>query len=265
MKKERLRIENIRKGTLLKRIELQVFEGEIIHCVFDNIQEKTMFLELMTGARKADYGRVYYEEEKVPEKDMSSVLRKRVALISRESRLIDSVSMEENMFLVRPRVKGHWVNRRSYRKEAAELFREFGLCIDMEKPMGRRTVFEKVQIEIMKAYLLGQKIIILTALSICLSDAEMKKLWCLLEKLRRKGLSCLVVEPLEDINFVYTDTVVVVKHGKTCAVKDVDECDYTTLHTILYRDELEKNAEDWKRGPKERAGEGISIQDVTTS
>ena len=116
MKKERLRIENIRKGTLLKRIELQVFEGEIIHCVFDNIQEKTMFLELMTGARKADYGRVYYEEEKVPEKDMSSVLRKRVALISRESRLIDSVSMEENMFLVRPRVKGHWVNRRSYRK-----------------------------------------------------------------------------------------------------------------------------------------------------
>lgn len=264
MKRERLRIESIRKGTLLKRIELQVFEGEIIHCVFDNIQEKSLFLDIMTGAQKADYGRVYYEEENIPEKDTARVLKKRVALISRESRLIDSVSMEENMFLVRPRVKEHWVKRRSYRKEAAELFRKFDLDIDLEKPMRRRTIFEKVQIEIMKAYLLGQKIIILTALGICLSDAEMKKLWQLLEKLRGKGLSCLVVEPLEDINFVYTDTVVVVKHGKTCAVKDVNDCDYTTLHTILYRDELEKNAEEWKRGTKELSREGVSIQDVST-
>ena len=168
------------------------------------------------------------------------------------------------MFLVRPQVKGHWVKRRNYRKEAAELFEEFGLEIDMEKPMARRSVFEKVQIEIMKAYLLGQKIIILTALSICLSDAEMRKLWQLLEKLRGRGLSCLVVEPLEDINFIYTDTVVVIKHGRTCAVKDVDDCDYTTLHTILYRDEMEKNAEDWKRGTKEMSGEGISVQDICT-
>lgn len=265
MKRERLRIENIRKGSLLKRIELQVFEGEIIHCVFDNLQEKTLFLNIMTGKQKADYGRVYYEENGIPEKDTARVLKMRVALISRESRLIDSVSMEENMFLVRPQVKGHWVKRRNYRKEAAELFEEFGLEIDMEKPMARRSVFEKVQIEIMKAYLLGQKIIILTALSICLSDAEMRKLWQLLEKLRGRGLSCLVVEPLEDINFIYTDTVVVIKHGRTCAVKDVDDCDYTTLHTILYRDEMEKNAEDWKRGTKEMSGEGISVQDICTA
>ena len=59
MRKELLRIENIKKGTLLKRVELQVFEGEIIHCVFDNIQAKKLFFETaglgkghITGAEK---------------------------------------------------------------------------------------------------------------------------------------------------------------------------------------------------------------------
>ena len=50
MKKELLRIENLKKGTLLKGVELQVFEGEIIHCVFDNIQAKSLFFEIVTGA-----------------------------------------------------------------------------------------------------------------------------------------------------------------------------------------------------------------------
>ena len=62
MKKERLRIEKLKKGMLLKEIRLQVFEGEIIHCVFDNIQEKQMFLKIATGEEKADYGKVWYGE-----------------------------------------------------------------------------------------------------------------------------------------------------------------------------------------------------------
>ena len=51
-------VEKLKKGMLLKEIRLQVFEGEIIHCVFDNIQEKQMFLKIATGEEKADYGKV---------------------------------------------------------------------------------------------------------------------------------------------------------------------------------------------------------------
>lgn len=57
MKKERLRIEKLKKGTLLKEVRLQIFEGETVHCVFDNIQEKQMFLKIMTGEEKSITGR----------------------------------------------------------------------------------------------------------------------------------------------------------------------------------------------------------------
>ncbi|WP_334104740.1 hypothetical protein, partial [Muricomes intestini] len=265
MRKELLRIENIKKGTLLKRVELQVFEGEIIHCVFDNIQAKKLFFEIVTGAREADYGRVYYEEQRVLEKDILQVLKNCIEVISMDSRLIHSVTIEENLFLIRPQVKGQWVRQKDYRKETLRLFEEFEIFIDIEMPVACLTVFEKVQIELLKSYLLDKKVIMLTALSNCLSDQEMKNLWKLLEKLQRKGLSFVVIEPLEDINFFYTDTVVIIRHGTTCMIKDLDDCDYTMLHTILYRNEMEKGIEDWKiKREKNKVGE-VEMKNVSTA
>lgn len=242
MKKERLRIENLRKGTLLKRIQFQIYEGEIIHCIFDNIQEKYMFLQIMTGKEELDYGRVYYEERLITEKRVSRLLREKITVISRESNLINSISIGENMFLIRQRVEKNWVSNREYKKKATEIFKEFGISIDVEKPMKKLSDYEKVQIEIMKAYLVGRKIVILTALSNSLSSKEMRGIMRLLEKIRIKGVSFIIIDPLEDIDFESVDTVVIIKHGKTYAIKDAEDCDYMMLHTILYHDEMEKRA-----------------------
>lgn len=242
MKKERLRIEKLKKGALLKEIRLQIFEGEIVHCVFDNIQEKQMFLKIATGEEKADYGKVWYGEREIPENQAPRLLRSKIAVVSNESNLIDSVTIEENIFLIRAEVEGSWVKSRRDKRHASEIFQEFGLEIDVEKPMSRLTPFERVQIEIIKAYLVGKRIIILTSLTNTLSSSEKQRVSKLLEQLRGKGLSGVIVEPLEDIDFIYTDTVVIIKHGRTCAVKDILDCDYTMLHTILYCDEIEKRS-----------------------
>ena len=93
-----------------------------------------------------------------------------------DSRLIHSVTIEENLFLIRPQVKGQWVRQKDYRKETLRLFEEFEIFIDIEMPVACLTVFEKVQIELLKSYLLDKKVIMLTALSNCLSDQEMKNL-----------------------------------------------------------------------------------------
>ncbi len=242
MKKERLRIEKLKKGTLLKEVRLQIFEGEIVHCVFDNIQEKQMFLKIVTGEEKVDYGKFYYKEREIPENQVSRLLRSKIAVVSGKSNLIDSVTIEENIFLIRSEVGEIWVHNRRDRKHASGIFQEFGLNINVGKPMKKLTPFERVQIEIVKAYLVGKRIIILTSLSNTLSSNEKQGVSRLLERLRSKGMSGIIVEPLEDIDFVYTDAVVIIKHGRICAVKEICDCDYTMLHTILYYDEMEKRS-----------------------
>ena len=243
MKNELLRMESIKKSNVLKWLQLQIFEREIVHCVFDNVQTKHMFFDIMSGRIQPEYGKFYYQETEIPERDIPTVLKRNVAIVSIKSSLIGSVSILENMFLIRMGVKGLWTRSSEYRHRAQELFDEFDIHIDINTPTGQLSTFEKVQIEIVKAYLLEKKVLIITALNNAISDRDVKGLWSLLEKMKMRGFACIIAEPMEDINFSCTDRVVIIKNGKTCAVKDIDECEYTMLHTIIYQNSTKRNDE----------------------
>jgi len=264
MKGELLRIENIRKGSFLKRIQVQIFTGEIVYCVFDNVQEKHMFLDIMAGRERPDFGRVYCEEKAVSEKEIPKMLSRYTAVISRQSILIDSVTIRENIFIVRPQVPEQFVRNQEYKRKAEALFKEFEINIDIQKPTWELSVFEKVQVEILKAYLLEKKIIIFTALGNSISDREKGMLWLLMEKLKDRGLSCIMADPLEDIDFSHTDRVVIIRHGKTCAVKEIADCDYTMLHKILYQGSIKVNDEWDPFITKVDKGEKVHLRQLTS-
>lgn len=266
MRKERLRIENLKKGTLLKQLWIQMFEGEIMYMIFDNIQEKDMFLEIISGEIKCDYGKVYYEEQRVEDKKIRQLFKSKVAIIEKDSALIESISLVENVFLMQSEVSGSWICTRKFKKKLKEIFEEFQVDIDVEKPMYKLTPFEKVQIEVMKAYLMGKKILILTALGNTLSNREKESLMNLTQKIKDKGISCVFVEPLEDVDFNNSDIITIIKHGRTCAVKDVVECDYTMLYTMLYYNEVEKRGgEGTFFFERKEVQKGIEIRELCSS
>lgn len=237
-----MRVESMRKGILLERIHFQLFEGERVHCVFDNLQEKNAFLQIMSGMLPADYEKVYYDEKRIPEDQIQSLFRTKIAVITKESNLINSVSITENIFLICPVVARNWLDHRKFKRDAAYLFEKFDVHINIHMPVRKLTVFEKVQIELVKAYLHGQQIVILTELYNLFSNQERKKLMELLKKMQNTGMCCVILEPLEDIEFADLDKVIIIKHGKTCLIKEKEECDYTMLHKALYYDELKKRS-----------------------
>lgn len=264
MKKEILRIENLKKGSLLKKVQLQLFEREIVYIVFDNIQEKQMFLKIMSGEEEKDYGKVYYDERKIEGQRIKQLLKSKCAIIEKESRLIESVTLVENIFLMQSEVSEKWTHNRRYRTKAKKIFEEFEIDIDVDKPTYKLSTFEKTKVEIMKAYFMGKKILILTSLGNVLSSKEKKELIKLVEKMKNRGLSCVFIEPLEDVEFPYFDTVMIIKHGKTCAIKEVNECDYTMLYRILYYDEIEKRGEGSLFFEETEIVPGIEIRNLCT-
>lgn len=127
MKKEILRIENLKKGSLLKKVQLQLFEREIVYIVFDNIQEKQMFLKIMSGEEEKDYGKVYYDERKIEGQRIKQLLKSKCAIIEKESRLIESVTLVENIFLMQSEVSEKWTHNRRYRTKAKKYLRSLKL------------------------------------------------------------------------------------------------------------------------------------------
>jgi ABC-type sugar transport system, ATPase component len=264
MKRERLRIENAKKGRFLKWIQLQIFEKEVVHCVFDNVQEKEMLLAILVGNEQMDFGKLYYEEFLVPTQEIKKVLKERVAVIAKESTLIDSISILENIFLMRAHVTGYRVQTKYYKKRTKALLEEFHIALNLYKPINELTFFENVQIEMLKAYLSGKQVFVLTELSNRLSDWERNQLWELIEQFKTKGIACIIAEPLEDIHFGYTDRVMIFKRGRTSVIKEVAACDYMMLHTILYQNTIRVGEEREILIPEQEMTKKFEIKNLST-
>lgn len=236
MKREQLRIDNLKKGHMLRDIHFTIFKEEITHIVFDNVQAKTLFLRIVTGAEQPDFGKFYYNEEAIA----FSEIREKIALITNDSQLIEYLSIAENIFLLREKVKARRVDFQLIEENTERLFEELGIEINIHKSIWRMTDFEKLQIELSRAYSLKRQIIFLTGFGNLLSQKEMAGLKEIIQRLKKKEITVVYVEPLENIDFSFCDRVVVIKNGRVCITKQAAECDYTQLHKCLYQNEFNR-------------------------
>ena len=234
MKREQLRINNLKKGNILKNIHFVIFKEEIAHIVFDNVQSKALFLRIMTGWEQPDFGKFYYNEEAIP----FSGLREKIALITNESQLVNYLSIAENIFLMREKVRAWKVDFPMIEKKTEQLFEELGIQLSIHRNVSSLTDYEKMEIELSRAYSLKKQIIFITGFGNLLSQQEIIKLKGIVQKLKEKEIAVVYVEPLENIDFSFYDRVVIVKNGRVCIAKEAEECDYALLHRCLYQNEF---------------------------
>ena len=242
MKREQLRINNLKKGNILKNIHFVIFKEEIAHIVFDNVQSKVLFLRIMTGWEQPDFGKFYYNEEAIP----FSGLREKIALITNESQLVNYLSIAENIFLMREKVRAWKVDFPMIEKKTEQLFEELGIQLSIHRNVSSLTDYEKMEIELSRAYSLKKQIIFITGFGNLLSQQEIIKLKGIVQKLKEKEIAVVYVEPLENIDFSFYDRVVIVKNGRVCIAKEAEECDYALLHRCLYQNEF--NCIDYEKG-----------------
>ena len=103
MKKELLTIEDgeidIRGNKIFTDLYLQLFKSEILGIVFDNTIERKCLLELFKGEIKFSGGRVYIENKKYDYDTMLTFFKDNATVIEKKSKLIDNLTIEENIFL----------------------------------------------------------------------------------------------------------------------------------------------------------------------
>lgn len=211
-----------------------IFKEEITHIVFDNVQSKALFLQIMTGWEQPDVGKFFYNEEVIP----FSGLKEKIALITNESQLVNYLSIAENIFLMREKVRAWKVDFRMIEKKTKELFEELGIQLNIHRNVSTLTDYEKMEIELSRAYSLKKQIVFITGFGNLLSQKEILKLQGIVQKLREKEVAVVYVEPLENIDFSFCDRVVIVKNGRVRIAKEAEECDYALLHRCLYQNEL---------------------------
>ncbi len=214
--KEIIRVENLayteKNHDVIGCVSFAVPIGAVMGVYTTNTYEKDVLVDLLIGMKKPSYGRIFFDEQQVNLFE-ADYLHKDVYCVDTSNKVVDDLSVAENIFVLRKNFKGLYTSIRLYVKECQRIFDEAGLGINPKCYGYQLNVVEKKIVEFYKAYILSYKVIVIKNISAILTDVEMDLFFRHIEILKKKGVSFIVVDSYPNIINRVADFSILINKG----------------------------------------------------
>ena len=211
----------------LDNVNLQVEEGEIHALVGENGAGKSTLMNVLSGVYPyGTYeGDIIYNGEVCNFHDIKDSESKGIVIIHQELALIPYMTIGENMFLGNERGKKFAINWDQTYGMAEKYTRQVGLSESTRTLIKDIGVGKQQLVEIAKALAKNAKLLILDEPTSSLNESDSKALLDLMLKLKKEGLTCIIItHKLNEVAYV-ADKITVIRDGSTIEtlVKGVDD------------------------------------------
>lgn len=218
MRKEILRMDHIicmdNHIPVLNHLGMQIFAGEIYGVLCLEHHGIEQMVELICWNRPIQYGQVFFEENLVNSMEKSTFGRNRVALIGRESRLIDDLSLADNLFVIRRGFRKFVIPRRILQEQTQRMLDELNIQISPAALIQELGTFERLVAEILQAMVGQDHLIILFDISDMLSSEELPRFHRLIRKLTQEGYTFLYIYNHHEVLKGICDRIGIFKAGR---------------------------------------------------
>lgn len=209
----------------LDNISLQVLSGDIHALVGENGAGKSTLIKILSGIYKSDSGSIIFKGAAINPKSPLEAQMLGMSVVHQEIKLVDTLSVAENIFLGRPKTSGRLVNWKKMYREAQELLNSLGANLDVYTIVSQLSVAQKQMVEICKALSFHSELIIMDEPSATLTDKELEILFQMMHNLKEQGVTIIYISHRLDEIFNLADRVTVLRDGMhvdTMYVKDID-------------------------------------------
>jgi ribose transport system ATP-binding protein len=209
----------------LDNVNFFVVRGEVHALIGENGAGKSTLMKILDGVYRADMGEILLDDAKLDIKDTKVAKENGISLIFQEFNLISTLSVAENIFLGKIG-SNRLVNWRMINKKAQELLNSLGFNIKPTTIVDELSVAEKQMTEIAKALAIDAKIIVMDEPTATLTEKEIRMLFEIISKLKKKGITIIYISHRMEEVFEIADTVTVLRDGKivdTCSIKEIDK------------------------------------------
>ena len=219
----------------LDNVNFDLRKGEIHGLVGENGAGKTTLLKIIDGALQPTRGEVFLEGEKVFFNNPREAIDWGIGTVHQEMNIIPYFNAIENIFLGRELTKFNFIKFRELEVKTRDLLRDVGLSVDIDlyqevKYLGAA---ERKIIEILRAINLQPKILILDEPTASLTIEEVKILFNLLKKFKKKGIAIIFVSHHLDEVFEITDRITVLRNGKKVGTAPTSSVNKTDLIRMM--------------------------------
>lgn len=199
MREEVLRMERVTYRSqgvpLLDNLSLNIFAGEVFGLVPASSFGVAALTQVLQQNLPLHYGYIYYKERLINTWRGSNGRLNRICLIQDTSSLVGSLTVADNIFVLRPGFRKYLISPKVLRQQLDPFLREVGMDIPADAYADRLTVFQRVVAELLKAMVAGCGLAILWDVSTFLSQQELAILHGILRRLSARGMSFLYICP----------------------------------------------------------------------
>ncbi len=216
-----LTIRNIHKSfglnQVLKGINLELREGEVISLVGGNGAGKSTLMKIIMGIHQPDEGGIFIRGEQVHLTKPSVALANGIYMVPQEPMLFPNMTVEENIII------GFEEKSTELHKRLVAQIKEVGWNLDLNRKASSLSIAEQQLVEILRGLLRQAQILILDEPTSALTFDEVKSLFECVNDLSSKGISIIYITHRLTEVFEISTSVAIMRDGVITLSGDVNE------------------------------------------
>jgi len=210
-------------------LDMTVPEGRILSLIGPNGAGKTTLFNVITGAYPADTGDIVFDGTRLPGRKIHQVVGLGVARTFQNVELFESMTVLENVMVgchIRTR-SGFWGamtrlpgvlrEEKEIREQSLDLLSFVGLQDEAHRQSGDLPFGWQRLLEIARALASDPKLLLLDEPAAGLNAVETGQLGELLERIRERGVTLMLVEHDMSLTMKVSDRIVVLDRGRMLA------------------------------------------------
>lgn len=225
----------------LDNVNVTAFGGEVTALMGENGAGKSTLMKILSGVYQKDQGQVFVEGKEVKIKGIKDAERHGITIIHQELSVIPNLTIAENIFLGNEKYNRFTgkINKSLLIERSKMFLEQIGCNLDPNMLVEDINVGERQMIEIAKALTKNAKIIIMDEPTTALTDVETKKLFEVIDNLKKKGIAIIYISHRMEEIFTICDRVEVLRDGKYAGEAKIADIDKDKLIAMMVGRKIE--------------------------
>ena len=224
----------------LDNVHFELRRGEVMALLGENGAGKSTLMKILSGVYTRDSGTMTIFGQECGDLNTKQAQALGVAIIHQELNMCPHLTVAENMFLGREKMKGFIVDKKGMEAEAAAILSDLKIDIDPSEMVGNLPDSKQQMVEIAKALSINAKILIMDEPTSALTAKEIDELFRIIKRLRADGCGIVYISHrLEELQHI-VDRVTIMRDGQYITSMDFAGTPMDTIITHMVGREIKE-------------------------
>jgi ABC-type sugar transport system ATPase subunit len=250
----------------LDRIDFNLKKGEVHGLLGENGSGKSTFVRILNGYFGNDFkGKILVDGKEARMESPRNALRMGMSMINQEIILVPTLSISENIFLgSEPGGRFNFVDDERMKTMSKVILDSLGSSLDPQEKVEDLSIGETQIVEIARAMRKDPRIIAMDEPTSSLSREGIQKLFDIIRKLKRKGVSIIYISHRIPELMEICDRISILKNGRLIETVQPEETSPQELVRMMVGQEMDPVSEFSKSNEgSEDESIFLSVRDIT--